>query len=163
MEDMRLLLSHNSSRMWIIALLLQPSYGVLSVSACPLAQPTYACQGNGKKCFLSISIPIAYHSRSTVVSTGNKQCSFEKSPRCSRRLPTSFFDAVAHFVSLPREAQPNLTHRPMRSSQPIIQPSSCTCPPLPCVRVCNPAPSQAAIKADSLIQPVLEKSCRLFS
>lgn len=82
---------------------------VLSVTVCPSAQPTYACQGNGKKCFLSISIPIAYHSRSATVSTGNKECSFEKSPRCSRRLPTSFFDAVAHFVGLPQEAQPNLT------------------------------------------------------
>lgn len=82
---------------------------VLRVTACPLAQPTYVCQGNGKKCFLSISIPIAYHSRSATVSTGNKECSFEKSPRCSRRLPTSFFDAVAHFVGLPQEAQPNLT------------------------------------------------------
>lgn len=136
---------------------------VSCTSVCPFAQPTYASQRQGGKCFVSVSIPIAYDSRSTRVSTGTKECSFEKSPRCSRRLPTSIFDAVAHFVGLPQEAQPNLTGSLTHSSQPITHPSSCTCPLLPCVWVCNPAPSQGAIKADNLIQLILEKSLRLFS
>lgn len=128
----------------------------------PFTQPTYACHGNGKKCFLSISIPISYHSRSATVSTGNKERSFEKLPRCSPRLPTSFFDAAAHFVGLPQEAQPNLTvgRRAVASqlSSPLSAPAQ-RCPAC----LCNPTPSQGAIKADTLIHPILEKSFKLFS
>lgn len=135
---------------------------VLSVTVCPLAQPTRACQGNGKKCFLPISIPIAYHSRSAAVSTGNKECSFEKSPRCSRRLPTSFFDAVAHFVGLPQEAQPNPTVGRRAVASQLSSPLPAPAHHYP-VWLCNPAPSQGAIKADTLIRPILEKRFWLFS
>lgn len=83
----------------------------LNITACPLAQPTYACQQKKKKKkhFVSISIPIAYDSRSTMVSSGAEKCSFEKSPRRAWRLPTSIFDAAAHFVCLPQESQPSPT------------------------------------------------------
>lgn len=70
--------------------------------------PTYLCMP-GKKYFGSISIPIAYDSGCTVVSSGAEKCSFEKSPRRAWRLPTSIFDAVAHFVCLPQESQPSPT------------------------------------------------------
>ncbi len=70
--------------------------------------PTYLCMP-AKKYFVSISIPIAYDSRSAGVSSGAEKCSFEKSPRRAWRLPTSIFDAVAHFVCLPQESQPSPT------------------------------------------------------
>lgn len=44
-----------------------------------------------------------------MVSSGAEKCSFEKSPGRARRLPTSIFDAVAHFVCLPQESQPSPT------------------------------------------------------
>lgn len=78
----------------------------LNVGLCPLAQPTSVYQQKKKKKdYAFISIPISYDSRSTVVSSGAEKCSFEKSPRRARRLPTSIFDAVAHFVCLPQESQ----------------------------------------------------------
>lgn len=38
---------------------------------------------------------------------GPQKCSFEKLPRHAWRLPTSIFDAAAHFVCLPQESQPS--------------------------------------------------------
>lgn len=55
-------------------------------------------------------------------------------------------------------------HRqPTHSSQPIIHPSSCTCPLLPCVWGSKPTLSQAAIKVGNLVWLILRKSFRLLS
>lgn len=81
-----------------------PPFEHHSLPSCPI----YLCMP-AKKYFVSISIPIAYDSRSAMVSSGAEKCSFEKSPRRAWRLPTSIFDAVAHFVCLPQESQPSPT------------------------------------------------------
>lgn len=101
--------------------------------------------------FVSISISIAYDSRSALVSSGAEKCSFEKLPGRVWRLPTSIFDAVAHFVCLP----PELQHSPNRGpatlasqlSGPFPAPAHC-CP----VWVCSSTADQGAIKAVSLLQ-----------
>lgn len=69
---------------------------------------------------LSISFPIAYDSRSTMVSSGAQKCSFEKSPRRAWRLPTSIFWCSRSFCvsSSGVRAQPH--RRPPHTSQPII-------------------------------------------
>lgn len=113
--------------------------------------PAYLCMP-AKKYFVSISVPIAYDSRSAAVSSGAEKCSFEKSPRRAWRLPTSIFDAVAHFVCLPQESEPSPHRRPGHASQPIIRALSCTCPLPPCVLVCSSTPGQGAIKADAPLQ-----------
>lgn len=95
--------------------------------------PTYFCmpaKKKGKKKYsLSISFPIAYDSRSTMLSSGAQKCSFEKSPRRAWRLPTSiFFDADAHFVCLPKESQPPPewpTHQPANYQGRFPAPAHC--------------------------------------
>lgn len=123
---------HSSFRIWTASLLLQLSHAHCFEHHILPFCPTYLCMPEiGKKGFVSISIPIAYDSRSATLSAGTKKCSFEKSPRCSRRLPTSIFDVVAHFVGLPQEAQPNPTGSlgtvASQLSAPLPAPAHC-CP-----------------------------------
>lgn len=82
--------------------------------------PTYFCMPAKKTYSLSISFPIAYDSRSTMVSSGAQKCSFEKSPRRAWRLPTSIFWCSRSFCvsSSGVRAQPHW--RPPHTSQPII-------------------------------------------
>lgn len=104
------------------------------------------------KNFLSIAIPIAYDSRSTVVSSGTRKCSFEKWLRRARRLPTSIFDAVAHFVCLGQEWQPSPTGGPGHASRPITTGVSCTCPLPACLWVCSATPHPQPITAHPPLQ-----------
>lgn len=82
--------------------------------------PTYSCMPAKKMYSLSISFPIAYDSRSTMVSSGAQKCSFEKSPGRAWRLPTSIFWCSRSFCvsSSGVRAQPH--RRPPHTSQPII-------------------------------------------
>ena len=114
-----------------------------------------------KKYFVSTSIPIAYDSTSAMVSFGAEKCSFEKSPRRAWRLPTSIFDAVAHFVCLPRESQPSPTGGPATLASQLSGPFSAPahCHP---VWVCSSTPGQGAIKADAPLQLNSERLTELW-
>lgn len=122
--------------------------------------PTYLCMP-AKMYFVSISIPIAYDSRSAMVSSGAEKCSFEKSPRRAWRLPTSIFDAVAHFVCLRQESQPSPTGGPAtlasQLSGPFPTPAHCRH-----VWVCSSTPGQGAIKADAPLQLNSERLTELW-
>lgn len=124
-----------------------------------------------KKYFGSISISIAYDSRCTLVSSGAEKCSFEKSPRRVWRLPTSIFDAVAHFVCLPQESQPSPTGG---LATPACQLSGCIPAPAHCHPVCGSvAPLWARVqsklmpryssapRADKTVVAFNEKSSRV--
>lgn len=113
--------------------------------------PTYLCMP-AKKCFVSISIPIAYDSRSAVVSSrGREMLIWKIAQTCMEVANLNFWCSSSFCVSSSGvTAQPH--RRPGHTSQPIIRAFSCTCPLLPCMRLCSSTPGQGAIKADAPLQ-----------
>lgn len=103
-----------------------------------------------KKDFVFISIPIAYDSRSTFL-WGWEMLIWKIAQTCTEVANLNFWCSSSFCVS-----SSGVTDQPQRrhahTSQPIIVASSCTCPLLPCVWVCSPAPGQGAIKADASLQ-----------
>lgn len=118
----------------------------MNITSCPFAHPTYPHQE--KKDFGSISIPIAYDSGCATVSSGAQKCSFEKSPRRAWRLPTSIFDAVAHFVCLPQESQPSPTGGLATLASQLQRPFPA---PAHCRPVCGSAASLRARESSTLM------------
>lgn len=113
--------------------------------------PAYLCMP-AKKYFVSISIPIAYDSRSAAVSSGTpRNAHLKNRPDVHGGCQPQFLMQQLILCVFLRSHSSGPTGGLDTLASQLPGPFSCTCPPPPrvCAPVCSSTPGQGAIRADA--------------